>query len=101
MEYIKILTAIPVIQLLILQITASFCYILGIDKNYYLVSFFQQVTAVFIPTYYFYELRNNNPYLRKKDFSIDSKFNLLLFAVFQLSHGKNPDHAAACSLYNF
>ena len=85
MEFIKILNAIPVIQIILLQLISFFCYALGLGENYYLSSFFQQTVAIFIPTYYFYELKNDTAYLRKKDFEIDNKQNIILFAALGFS----------------
>ena len=88
MEFIKILTAIPVIQVFILQIMNLFCYIFGFERNYYIASLLQQIIAVFVPTYYFYELRKNIPYLQKKDFDINNigePKKLVFFVILGLS----------------
>jgi len=95
MEFIKILTAIPIIQFLIVQILTFFCYALKLENNYFLITFFQQTIAVFLLTYYFYEIKGNRLYLTKKDFYIDDKKNIFLFAILGLTM------QLAASLINF
>ena len=85
MEFIKILTAIPIIQVVISETLKLFTNFFGIDKSYYLSGFLQQIIAIFIPTYYFYELRGNNTYLKKPDFKIDNYLSIILFAIFGIS----------------
>ena len=81
MKTIRILFFVPLILILVSWCFTLISKISGIEKNYYMLVLFQQVLAIFLPTYLYYKRKDKSPYLKKKDLSFNNFEDTLIFIL--------------------